>query len=134
VGVTTERFAGRTAADGRLTAAIEGQPGDAIAIEARCPDGFRLAEKLPDLRLQQLVGLNGTEAPLRVAVRCTPEARHVVVAVRAPDHSGLPVIVNGEQAALTVADGVIHLVYPLEPNTTLTVALDTSGAPELRPQ
>lgn len=134
VAVASDRFGGRTSAGGRLSAEIEGQPGDSFAIEARCPDGFRLAEAVPDLRLQQLVGLNGAEAPLRVIIRCAPEERYVVVAVRATEQPGLPVVVNGEHAARTDAEGVLHLVYPLEPSTTLTVELDTSVAPDLRPQ
>ncbi|MEM9189038.1 MAG: hypothetical protein AAGF12_07670 [Myxococcota bacterium] len=122
-------------ATGIVRVVLRGEAGSAVPLSAYCPDGYRLVEPPRRVILRELTTLADTESvPLQVNVRCAPLLRPAVIVVRAGGKAGLPVLLDGEEAARTNDAGVAHIALRAPPGERLVVSLDTSSHPELRPQ
>ncbi len=132
---------GETGENGELGVEITGREGQAMAVNAQCPEGHRAPEQLPLLTLRTFQGL-GEEARQRgieMTISCPPAERSAAVVIRALNQDDepvpdLPVKVRGQELARTDESGVAHLSFSLRPNSTFRVLLDTEGLDDIRPQ
>jgi hypothetical protein len=60
--------------------------------------------------------------------------RKVVIAVRADNGGGLPVLYLGKQVTRTDASGAAHFALEVPPGAQFSVGLDTSDRRDLKPQ
>lgn len=124
-----------TDASGEARGLLPIRDGGAYRIGHGCPPGYRPAEAESELRAHALGPLRRSAGGASVLVRrrCDPlQLRHVLV-VRTGGRAGLPVRVLGRVASVTDADGVALAVVSGAPGEEIEVAIDTSGAPRLRP-
>jgi hypothetical protein len=124
---------GKSDAEGLVSFRLTGALGEAASLDVTCPTGFRAPEKPLAVTLRALV--DSRRKP-EYRVRCAPELRKLVVAVRAPLAVGVPVTYLGRVLARTDQDGAAHAMLELPPGESVDLVLDTSG-PEhraLRPQ
>lgn len=126
---------GVTGADGELHLRLKGREGQTIPVGVDCPEGYVSPSGLPELRLaaSRRVGGEELQAIVYEAV-CTRREREVVLVVNAGT-SDLPVHVGGAPKARTDQDGTAHVLLEIDRETkNLSVSLDTSSRPELKPQ
>ena len=124
---------GRSDAAGMVRLSLSGPIGQEVALQTRCPEGFRAPES--SLR----VALRSSEPAARLPeyrVRCRPQRRSLVVSLRAPNGGGLAVRYLGKQIARTDAQGIAHTLLRLPPGERVKLWLDTSAPAHrgLRPQ
>lgn len=126
---------GVTNAEGVLRARLEGREGAIVAYRVKCPAGHREPEASPPLTLRQFRGLDPAAAArgVEITVQCRPSDRLAAVVVRAGGIANIPVLMQGQPVALTDTSGVAHLMLKLPPNTSFTMALDTSAHPLIAP-
>jgi hypothetical protein len=118
-------------ATGVVRLRVNGEPGQRLRFQVRCPDGYRSPEQPLDVLLTRL----GADAPPpEYGVRCAPEVRTVVIAVRAQNGAGLPVTQLGREVARTDRAGAAHVVMQLAPHEPVELSIDTSSQPKLEPQ
>ncbi|HEU5058939.1 MAG TPA: hypothetical protein VFU21_20540 [Kofleriaceae bacterium] len=124
---------GTTGKDGALRVTLSGREGTTVPFRVRCPDGYRQPASMPILTLRRFKGLDPAAAGIKVSIECPPAERLAALVVRTgrPD---LPVLAQGREVARTDADGVAHALMSMPPNSTFRVVIDTSQAPDLRPQ
>jgi hypothetical protein len=116
---------------GTVRMRVLGEQGQRLRFQIRCPYGHRSPEQPLELTLTRL----GAEAPPpEYRVRCAPELRSVVIAVRAQHGPGLPVTYLGREVARTDRSGAAHVVMQLPPREPFELSLDTSSEPRLKPQ
>lgn len=120
---------GTTDARGRADVSFVGAEGDAIELRIRCPEAYESPGPL-SVRMRRVVD----EKVPEYVLACPPRFRNVVVAVRAANGSGLPVIHLGRAIARTDVFGVAHALINAKPGETIDLTLDTSERPRLRPQ
>jgi hypothetical protein len=125
------QVAGTSNGDGVLALRAAGREGQRIAYEIRCPPGHRAPKRPLTITLATL---SAEAPPPEYRVRCTPEARSVVIAVRAEHGDGLPVTSWGKELARTDASGATHVQLQLAHDEPIELTLDTSSRPELTPQ
>ena len=122
---------------GRWTARVAGREGQVIPVGFACPTGYEASSKTPILRLtnSRALGASVRTQELPIDVSCTRNMRDVVIVVDAQGGDGLPVLVDGQERAMTDANGNAHALLALAKSTArVHVSLDTSRRPELRPQ
>jgi hypothetical protein len=118
-------------ATGVVRLRVNGEQGQRLRFQVRCPDGYRSPEQPLDVLLTRL----GADAlPPEYGVRCAPEVRTVVIAVRAHNGAGLPVTQLGREVARTDRAGAAHVVMQLAPHEPIELSIDTSSQPKLEPQ
>ena len=118
---------------GRLAASLTGRTGERVQLDVDCPAGFTAATQWLEITLRPR---EPRLASPMYAVRCRPQLRTLVIAVRAPRGIGIPLRHLGRELARTDAQGVAHALLHMPPNEDVRLVLDTSG-PEhrsLRPQ
>jgi hypothetical protein len=125
------QVAGASNPDGVVELRAAGQEGERIKYKVRCPPDHRSPEQA---LIITLTTLSGAAPPPEYRVRCTPESRSVVIAVRAQRGPDLPVTYLGREVARTDASGAAHWQLQLARSETVEVTLDTSARPDLRPQ
>ncbi|MBW2465507.1 MAG: hypothetical protein JRH11_27925 [Deltaproteobacteria bacterium] len=132
---------GATGDSGELGIEITGAEGQAMVIQAECPEGHRQPSQLPLLTLRAFQGLDPAAHArgIEMSIECPPAERHAVVVIRALDQddkpvANLPVNVRGHEVARTNDGGVAHLHYAVPPNSTLRVNLGTDEVENIRPQ
>ena len=123
----------RTVSDaaGLVRLRVSGQQGQRLRFQVRCPDGHRSPEQPLDVLLTRLAA---DAPPPEYGVRCAPELRSVVIAVRAQHGAGLPVKHLGREVALTDRSGAAHVVMQLAPHEPIELSIDTSSQPRLAPK
>ncbi|HTV23969.1 MAG TPA: hypothetical protein VMG12_35000 [Polyangiaceae bacterium] len=125
------QFRSESDATGVVRLRINGQQGQRLRFQVRCPEGYRAPEQPLDVTLTRL----GADAPPpEYGVRCAPEVRTVVIAVRAQHGAGLPVKHLGREVARTDRAGAAHVVMQLAPHEPIELSIDTSSQPKLEPQ
>ena len=126
---------GTTDAQGVLAYMLSGRAGDTVGLRARCPEGYRHPDDLPELLLRPISDLEGqTTRALEIDVPCRPAVRDGVVVVRADGYAGLPVLLDGREVARTDEGGVAHVAVRMAPHASFRVQLATAHMPTLRPQ
>ncbi len=108
-----------------------GREGQQVEYRVRCPAGYRVVEEALTVTLQRLLG---AVEPPEYRAQCLGEQRTLVVAVRAPEGAGLPVVHLDRAVAVTDASGAAHVSLKVGRREAVELSLDTSGRPELRPQ
>lgn len=126
---------GVTGATGVLRANLRGREGAVVSYRVNCPDGYRDPEEPPPVTLRQFAGLDPVAAArgVEISIQCRPSDRLAAVVVRSGGIANIPVLMQGQPVALTDASGVAHLMLKLPPNTSFTMALDTSAHPRIAP-
>jgi hypothetical protein len=126
---------GATDTSGTLTVRLRGVEGQTLPITFTCPTGYEPSEGARSIRLTHTRAVTeGSSQPLTVEATCVRKLRQVVVVVRSDNATDLPVLVDGKTTAIA-ADGTAHLLLELDRDVrAVTVALDTSTQPKLRPQ
>jgi hypothetical protein len=134
--IANGRGLGETNERGVLRVDIAGREGQAVAVNAQCPDGHRQPERLPLLTLRAFRGLDpaAQERGIEMSIACPPTERTAAVVIRAGNQAGLPVTMSGREVARTDDNGVAHVVFQMQPNTTFRLQLDTTGREDLQPQ
>jgi hypothetical protein len=125
------QVAGASNPDGVVELRATGREGQRIGYQVRCPPHHRSPEQPLVITLTTL---SGAAPPPEYRVRCTPESRSVVIAVRAQRGDALPVTYLGREVARTDASGAAHLQVQLASSETIELTLDTSARTDLRPQ
>lgn len=110
-------------ATGRALADLDGTPGDTVALDVSCPEGFRSPEA-PLVVLLRPLDAEGRRPEFQVS--CPPLLRQLVVAVRANRGPDLPLLYRGREIARTDRHGAAHALLTAAPGDTLSLTLDTS--------
>ncbi len=125
---------GRSDHDGLVQTVLTGRPGQKLVVRYDCPPGHRAERDAPGLQLPDQaksgVGVDSVE----LALRCPPVLRTVAIAVRAGAGVEIPVLLDGKPVTRTDAAGVAHFYTEAKPGAELSVQLDTSKRPDLRPR
>ena len=125
---------GKSDAGGLLQTVLTGRPGQKLTVRYDCPLGHRAEREAPGLQLPDRERPAGGVDSVEMVLRCPPVLRTVAIAVRAGAGVELPVLLDGEPLGQTDSAGVAHFYAEAKPGTQLTVRLDTSSRPELRPR
>jgi hypothetical protein len=127
---------GATNASGSFRVRLAGAEGQTLPVTVTCPDGFAFIGPPPELRLSKTRRVHQTRPePVLLSVTCTKELRDIVVVVHSKGGTALPVLVNGQAQAATDEDGIAHILLQRHRAAEkLSVTLDTSDSPGLRPQ
>jgi len=116
----------RSDAEGKARLTVSAPLDRRLRVRALCPEAYRAAEP----RVVSVAG--GPRLELRF--RCRPRLRTLAVVVSAPNAAGLTVRADGEPIGKVAVDGTLHAVLKRPPDAELRLMLDTSSAPQLRPQ
>lgn len=135
------RELGTTDAAGTLATTLEARSGARVVITAACPSAYRTIHERRELALWPLqrpgsgAGGRGSDAGLQLSITCEPVEllAALVVRVRAPSAAALPIRVRNRVIGQTGPDATAHLVLRARPDSSVTVELDTSAAPDLEP-
>lgn len=130
-----QQVLGTTGSAGTLTVRVRGSEGQALRLALDCPEGYSPPPALPPLRLTRTRQLDGRGSQaLSFEAACTRRTRNVALVVHATNGVALPVLVNGAEQAKTDADGNAHVLLVFDRDQrSVTVELDTTARPELRP-
>lgn len=123
-----------TDAEGNAKLTLSGNEGDSYDVQVKCPQGFQSPTKSLSISLHRLA--EPSSMP-EYEVSCPPTTRTIVVAVRAENGPGLPVLYLGRVVARTDASGAATVLLDnLDADSQFDLALDTSGKgnEQLRPQ
>jgi len=128
---------GCTDALGKLAVNQSGREGQAVAVQVRCPSGYRSPEVPEVVRLANTRALDeasGTAGTM-VEFACESELRDVVLVVRAQGGPNLPVVVDGTAAGVTDSDGYAHLLLRLDRKQNhVELGMDTEQKRSLLPR
>ena len=122
---------GSTDASGRAAIALEGSEGDRVALDITCPEGFTSPAEPVVAGLRHLAP--GSPAPT-FEVACIPRVHSFVVGIHAEHGTLLPVLHLGKPVGHTDTRGVAHVLLRAPGQAQVSLTLDTSGRPGLRPQ
>ena len=127
---------GTTGPLGSFRVRLAGTEGQTLPVAVTCPDGFAFVGTPITIRLSRTRRVNQTRPePVTVSVSCTKQLRDVVVVVHSEGGGSLPVQIDGKDQASTDEGGTAHvLVQRDRVSEKLSVTLDTSKNPRLRPQ
>jgi hypothetical protein len=127
---------GTTNAQGLLQIDLTGPLGAPVQVNAACPTGHRspAEPQVHNLRRVQSLDPLTQRRGIEVTFACPPERREAVVVVRTHDQNGVPVFLDGREAARTDESGAAHLHVAMAPGTTFQVMLDTRFNERLRPR
>lgn len=127
------RNVGETSVEGALGLQFHGVLGEHIALKVHCPAHHHPVGPALEITVRALEA--GARLP-EYRVECRPELRSVVVAVRSPKASALPVRYLDREIARTDGNGSAHALIKAAPGETLKLKLDTSDPRhrQLRPQ
>ncbi len=111
---------------------LKGRQGDVYEVSVVCPVGYESPTKTLTITLRRLA--DPTEMP-EYDVSCPKATRTIVVAVRADNGAGLPVLYLGREVARTDASGAAHvLIENLPRDAQFDLTLDTHLSEQLRPK
>jgi hypothetical protein len=122
---------GSTDTSGRVQLSLDGAEGDRVPLDIACPEGFVSPVEPVVVGLRHLGP--GSPAPT-FEVACIPLLHTFVVGLRAANGALLPVLHLGKPIGHTDALGVAHVLVRAPRHEQVSLTLDTSGRPDLRPQ
>ena len=127
---------GVTNGEGVLRVDLTGPEGAPVRVSAVCPEGHRSTEDAQVHNLRRVQSLDPATAArgIEVTFACPPEHRNAVVVVRTHNQVGLPIMLDGREAARTDGSGVAHLAVVMTPGTAFQVLVDTRHNERLRPR
>jgi hypothetical protein len=122
---------GATEETGSVELELQGSEGDRVPLRIECPESFRSPPQ------PLVVGLwhpsPGSAAPT-FEVECVPFVHSYVVGIAAENGAHLPISHLNEPVGETDDYGVAHVVLRAPSQEQVSLTLDTSTRPELRPQ
>jgi hypothetical protein len=124
------RMLGSTDDSGSALLKLKGTEGDSVSLSVKCPDGFASPEKPVVVGLRRLAA--GSPAP-KFETECVPLLRTIVAGLRTENGPNLPIMRLNQVVGHTDAQGVAHIVLEVSPKQPITLTIDTSGNPNLRP-
>ncbi len=127
---------GQTDEAGVLFLQVRGFVGKRITLSAVCPEGYEPSIRDRIIALQHLSGLDNERivSGPEVSWQCSSRMRTAALVIRASAQPNLPVAIRGQHIGRTTADGVAHFLLKEPVGSRLSVKLDTSDYPDLRPQ
>ena len=126
-----DKSIGITNSEGVVELKLKGRDGQVFDLVVTCPNGYQSPPKPIPITIRRLAE---PDAMPEYHASCPPLLRNVVVAVRAVNGPGLPVVFLGKERTRTDASGAAHLLLQVPPNQSIQLALDTSGSERLRPK
>ena len=122
---------GATEETGSLELQLQGREGDRVPLRIECPESFRSPPQ------PLVVGLwqpsPGSPDPT-FEVECVPLVHSYVVGIAAENGAHLPISYLNEPLAETDDFGVAHVLVRAPSQEQVSLTVDTSDRPELRPQ
>ena len=127
---------GKTGDNGLLQATVNAKEGAVLEVSYTCPDGYRAStDSKSTLVLRRFSSVDKESgAGLQKRVRCLPELRRYALVVIADRVGGLPVMLEDKSLGITGEHGVLHHVGEAKPGTSLSIRIDTSSRPDIKPQ
>jgi hypothetical protein len=122
---------GATDQAGKVLLKLEGSEGDAVELLVQCPEGLASPEKPITVGLRVMAP--GSPSP-RFEAECVPLTHNILVGLRTDKGADLPVLYLDEVVGHTNSAGVAHLRLTVTPKEQVTLTIDTSKKPALRPQ
>jgi len=126
-----DQLLGTTEEAGSLQLELQGREGDRLPLRIECPASFRSPPQ------PLVVGLwhpsPGSPEPT-FEIECVPLVHSYVVGIAAENGAHLPISYLNEPLAETDDFGVAHLLVRAPSQEQVSLTLDTSDRPELRPQ
>lgn len=131
-----DRELGSTDAAGNFRMQTPGVEGTTVDLTVRCPNGFTSPAQPIAVVLRSTIALDRTQqaAGIETTAQCPPTHRIAAVVVRTPNRGNLPILHNGREITRTDLQGVAHMIFRVTPREAVTLRIDTSGQPNLRPQ
>jgi len=131
-----DRELGATDTAGAFMLQTPGLEGTTLALTVRCPTGFVSPPQDIPVTLRSTISLGdgGGSAGTETTVQCPPAHRIAAVVVRTPGRSNLPIIYGGREITRTDLQGIAHLIFRVTTGESISLRVDTSGQPLLRPQ
>jgi hypothetical protein len=126
-----KRKIGETDATGSVRLALSGNEGERTALELQCPSGFASPERPLVVGLRHL---SKGSPPPKFEVECVPLVHTVVVGLSAENGAHLPILLLKKKIGETNEFGNAHVLLRAASDERLTLTLDTSQNPNLRPQ
>jgi hypothetical protein len=115
---------------GQRMLSLPGKEGDRLLFVATCPLNYDAPAQQPALVLKR----NADAQPMELKVVCPSKEHVAVVAVRTGQTgAGVPILLRGQQVALTSATGTAHVLVREPVGTAFQLTLDTGAKPGLRP-
>ncbi len=127
---------GATDVNGMFQVETPGVEGTTLELTVRCPEGFISPERPVPVTLRSTIALGeaGRPAGIETTTQCPPSHRIAAVVVRTPSRANLPIFYDGHEITRTDLQGVAHMIFRVRPAEVLTLRIDTSQQPLLRPQ
>jgi hypothetical protein len=126
-----DQLLGATQASGSVQLALQGREGERVPLRIECPASFRSPPR------PLVVGLwhanPGSPEPT-FEVECAPFVHSYVVGIAAENGAHLPISYLNEPVGETDELGVAHVLVHAPSQEQVSLTLDTSDRPELRPQ
>ena len=122
---------GTTDASGKVLLKLKGTEGDTEELTVQCPAGLASPEKPILVGLRAMAA--GSPTP-NFDAECVPLAQEILVGLRTENGANLPIIYLDEVIGHINAAGVTHLKLKVAPKEQVTLTIDTSKNPALRPQ
>ncbi len=122
---------GATGTSGTLPLELQGREGERVPLRIECPESYHSPPQ------PLVVGLwqpsEGAPAPT-FEVECLPSVHCFVVGIAVENGPGLPVSYLDQRVGQTDEGGVAHVLACAPSQEQVSLTLDTSSRPELRPQ
>jgi len=122
---------GKTDAEGTVSIRLQGNEGDSVALNVKCPAAYASPERPLQVGLRHLG--NGSTAA-QFDVDCFSLVHSVLVGIRAENGPHLPVLRLKSVVGQTDDQGVAHVLLQAAPNEPIALTLDTSRNAALLPQ
>ncbi len=116
---------------GTIRLVLQGEEGAARRLHVVCPESYASPEAAVVVGLRALA--KGSPEP-RFSVECVPLQRTVVVGLRVEKGANLPIVWLNEVIGQTDEFGVAHVTIQAAPEEAITLTLDTTSNPRLKPQ
>lgn len=120
----------QTGPDGRAMLTITGAEGDVVDVFVKCPETFTSPGNPISVRLTRPA--DKSRIP-EYSTACPPSLRKVVVAVKAENGAGLPVLYLNKPITRTDPSGAAHFALEVAPGAQFNVTLDTTENSKLKP-
>ncbi len=133
---SSRQLLGTTDASGLAHFRVQGNEGDSLLFELKCPDGYLSHQPPISTRLTRTrpVGVL-SDKPLRLTAVCKRVSRDVAVVVHAEQSGPVPVTVDGQTVVTTTSDGFAEILMHVDREVhSITLGFDTNVQSQLTPK
>lgn len=121
-----------TGPDGAAEIRVTGVAGEVRRLEVACPEGMLARQGREAAWVLEPAGPDAL--PRAHEAVCVSQRFDLPLVVRTRNAGRIPVLLAGQEVARTDPDGAAQCLVTARPGETLTVVLDTSADPGLRPR